>query len=277
MQYTSSAWRGWVSVLIVSGVVGFTPPVYGDRGGGGGGGGGGGQGGGGGGHSHGVGHGHSGGGHNHGGGWGGGWSNSWNNSWGGSGWNTGGSYNSTCGWNDYSIAAPLAVAEPVVPLDVIGSPGLTFVDTAASYLYWQANDAAWDMYHNYVAAPGYRSTYREMYKLLQTVKVISAAIRDEEIGAVGPAFLPELHADMLEACRLLRGIRLDAAQWQAQSGAGSFSAPIAAKLERLEATLTDLMQAAGLPVPPAPVEALPPQAVAPTVVPQSPTSVIGMP
>ena len=155
-------------------------------------------------------------------------------------------------------------------IDPLGGPGsgLTYLDTAASYLYWQTNDAAWDMYHNYTQAPGYRSSYREMYKLLQTVKTISAAIRDEEVGAVGPAFPFALTQDLVEAQAMLQGLRIDVAQWTPTTmrPALAQSAPIGQKLDRLAATLSELMEAAGVPTVltdasvPTPVQQAPPMA-----------------
>ncbi|MFV0446794.1 MAG: hypothetical protein ACK5Q5_24750 [Planctomycetaceae bacterium] len=129
---------------------------------------------------------------------------------------------------------------------------MTYVDTAASYLFWQANDATWDMYHNYVNAPGYRSTYREMFKLLQTVKTISAAIRDEDVGAVGPAFPIAIAQDMQEANGMLQALRQDVAKWQiAANNAGDSSRlSIGAKLDQMSETLHQLMGTLGLPANP---------------------------
>lgn len=216
----------------------------------------------GGGHYYGDGHSHGhyvGDGHNHRGNWGGGWNYGSGGYWNNGGYGYAPYYtNSWSAWTYPTYSWNSAYFQDFVgPFGVFGLEGLTYLNTAASYLYWQTNDATWDLYHNYVAAPGYRSTYREMYKLLQLVKVISAAIRDEEVGAVGPAFLPQLQADLREAHRLLEGVRLDAQQWTSVTAASAAAPPLPVKLERLSATLAEIMEAAGLPVMPSSTLAAP--------------------
>jgi hypothetical protein len=290
-----NGWRTFGLGVTLLSVVAFAPQSLTAHGRGGGGGGSGGGGGGGGGHNHGGGggggwgggHNHGGGGgwgggggHNHGGGWGGNWGGGWNsggwNNWNYShnNWGYSNSYYSgytfpyTCSSTvSYYDAAPLPLWDGPVVNSVGGYPGgQTFLDTAASYLYWQTNDATWDMYHNYTGAPGYRSTYREMYKLLQTVKVISAAIRDEEVGAVGPNFPFAIRQDLLEAHGMLQAMRLDVSQWNLPGNAAAGAAAMAMdqKLVRMSATLTEIMQFVG--VPPTPTNFAPqvtPNAFAP--------------
>jgi hypothetical protein len=257
----------------------------GGRGGGGGGGGGGGHHGGGGGGWSGGNRGGGGGGWSGGnrGGGGGGWSGGnrgdWNRGGGGGWWRDGGGF----GWgggglwigggfggfglgggcyddwgyaayNDCGDFAPLAPYNGPIGFDGPNPAGLTYLDTAASYLYWQVNETAWYMYHNSVGAPTYRATYREMYKLLQTVKTISAAIRAEEAGAVGPGFLQSLTADLLEAHAMLRGIQLDVSRWPPQPAPPDGSPDLPTRLTMIAATLTEVMRVVGVaPVRVAPV------------------------
>jgi hypothetical protein len=202
--------------------------------------------------------------HNH---WGhGGWGR-WNNN-----WNRWYDYGYPIGYQAWSYpsyswdSGYFTTYNGPIGLTVSGNEGLSYMNTAASYLYWQSHDTTWDMYHNYRSAPGYRSTYREMYRFFQTAKVISTAISDEEAGLVGPEFVNQLSADLLEAHRLLQGVRVDVAGWTSGTPRAADDPAIDAKLARIDATLTEMMNVVGIPVPqpigdPVPATATPPESV----------------
>lgn len=245
-----SSWAGVMGAVLIGMATLMVPTAWARGGGGSGSGGGGGHGGGGGngggGHGQGGGGGWGGGHHHHGGGWGGGY-------WGGSCWNNWGYGNS---WNNgywtNSYYRPF-YTYPMQTAVTGSADSQSYIYTATSHLYWQANDAAWDMYQNYAGAPGYRSTYREMYKLLQTAKAISSNVQQSRSGPAG------LRQDLMEAEAILSGLRQDVSQWTPASASGA--AGLAAKLDRLAGTLGEVQQAAGLPVtanqPPSTVQAAP--------------------
>ena len=187
------------------------------------------------------------------------------------------------GWGGYPrMYAPIRTVAhvDVAPVNLWGggfgaAGGLTYLDTAASYLYWQTNDASWDMYHNCIGAPGYRATYREMYKLLQTVKVISAAVRDEEIGTVGPAFPIAITQDLLDAHAMLQGLKIDVDQWQAAANQPGNPGPLSLsdKLDHMDRTLCGIMETVGIPLPHAAATLAPPTdppAAEPPIQPETP-------
>ncbi len=266
MKTVQRPWCVWGGVLVLSTLMGISTAFSHDGGGRGGGGGGGGWGGGGSGRGNGGGGGNHGGGGHHDDGGGGAWHGGgdrggfgWRGGGGGGGlWIGGGFAGIGLGggcydggayapaYSDCDYLTPLAPYHGPIGFDGPNPAGLTYLDTAASYLYWQVNEAAWDMYHNSVGAPTYRATYREMYKLLQTVKTISAAIRAEEAGAVGPDFLANLIADLREAQAMLRGIQLDVSRWPPQPAPPGGAPDLPTRLRLIAATLTEVMRIVGI-------------------------------
>lgn len=122
----------------------------------------------------------------------------------------------------------------------------SYRETAAAHLYAQARAATWDLYENYCDNETYASTYRSMRGLLETVKSISTRIRKE---ASDTSARPSLAVSLQEADAMLQVLQAEIANWQpdSQNKRKPSDPELQTRLERMSATLADLMSAVAVP------------------------------
>ena len=116
------------------------------------------------------------------------------------------------------------------------------MDTLADRLQREANAVCWEMYYNYQHEPDYRTTYREMYKVLQdTIHIHDLAHDDAHRGTGNEDHIAE---DLHDIDKLFHHVEDDIRLWSSRNRYHHHD--LGHKMERLETTLHHLMKDYGV-------------------------------
>ena len=116
------------------------------------------------------------------------------------------------------------------------------LDILADRLQREANAVCWEMYYNYQREPGYRTTYREMYKILEdSVHIHNLAHDDAHHETDNEDHIAE---DLHDIDRLFHHVEDDIRHWSSRNRYHRHD--LAYKMERLEITLHHLMDDYGV-------------------------------
>jgi len=120
------------------------------------------------------------------------------------------------------------------------------LDTLADRLRREANTVCWEMYYNYQREPGYRTTYREMYKILEDSIHIHNLAHDDVHHYTHHGTDNEDHIaeDLHDIDQLFHHVEDDIRYWSSRNRYHRHD--LAYKMERLEITLHHLMEDYGV-------------------------------
>lgn len=142
-----------------------------------------------------------------------------------------------------AVTSPAPTVKATVPT---AAPVLALHQSAAVHLHAQARAATWDLYEHYDQSPGYKEAYREMYRLLGLTRSLADAARGQSpTAAASTQMIAWLH----EAEVLLQVVQVQTANWSRDANApeSSSRADLQTQLERLSATLSEVMTAYRIP------------------------------
>ena len=116
------------------------------------------------------------------------------------------------------------------------------LDTLADRLRREANTVCWEMYHNYQHEREYKTTYREMYDILEDAHHIHDLVHDD--ARRGTNNEDHVVEDLHNLDRLFHHVEEDIERWTSRNRYHRHD--LSEKMERLEVTLHHLMEDYGV-------------------------------
>ena len=115
-------------------------------------------------------------------------------------------------------AQPSPTPPKATPQPTVASRTPSPLETLAEQLYDQTRLTAWDMYRHYRDSPGYADAYRELHRLMKTLKSVAAGADRLKTGEAAPGKVAD---GLREAEVMLHLVQLQATGWSRDADAAA--------------------------------------------------------